>query len=246
MRDLRIEPSPEMRRAHALPAAFAHVVALTGESGGFTAVRDVYRTLQRRSGVGWEQLNQLLIDVPWLARAAWWRFVNHRLLYPRNSQFELVLVSEQKPNAESTITLSRTERDSLGVPRARIDWRTCDADMAAFATLQSKLCAFWRGSAFSQLGAAKPIPRDVWQPRLRSNSDVFHPGGTTRMGKSRATGVVDGELRAFRVPNLTVVSTSSFPTGGGANPTFMLMAFAVRAAQRIVLDMRRGNSISPN
>jgi choline dehydrogenase-like flavoprotein len=59
------------------------------------------------------------------------------------------------------------------------------------------------------------------------------------MGKSRATGVVDGELRAFSVPNLTVVSTSSFPTGGGANPTFMLMAFALRAANRIARDLRR-------
>ena len=244
MRDLRIEPSPELRRAHALPAAFAHVAALTDETGGFAALRDVYRNLQQRSGVGWEQLSRLMLDLPWLMRAAWWRFVNQRLLYPRQSKFELVLVTEQKPNAESTITLSRTERDSLGVPRARIDWRTCEADMAGFGALQSQLCAFWRDSAFSRLGAVRPTPRDVWQPRLQSDSDVFHPGGTTRMGKSRATGVVDGELRAFRVPNLTVVSTSSFPTGGGANPTFMLMAFALRAANRIASEVRRGRSTS--
>jgi choline dehydrogenase-like flavoprotein len=239
MRDLRIEPSPELRRAHALPAAFAHVAVLTDGTGGFVILRDLYRKLQQNSQVGWEQLSRLMLDVPWLLRAAWWRFINQRLLFPRTSKFELVLVTEQKPNAESTITLSRTERDSLGVPRARIDWRTCEADTKGFGALQSQLCAFWRDSAFSRLGAVKPTPEHIWQPRLRSDSDIFHPGGTTRMGKSRATGVVDGELRAFRVPNLTVVSTSSFPTGGGANPTFMLMAFALRAADRIASEVRQ-------
>jgi choline dehydrogenase-like flavoprotein len=48
---------------------------------------------------------------------------------------------------------------------------------------------------------------------------------------------VDGDLRTFRVPNLSVVSTSCFPTGGGANPTFMLMAFALRAADWIATEM---------
>jgi choline dehydrogenase-like flavoprotein len=244
MRDFRIEPSPELRCAHALPAAFAHVAALTDETGGFVALRDVYRKLQQKSAVGWTQLSRLMLDLPWLMQAAWWRFVNHRVLYPRQSKFELVLVTEQKPNAESTITLSRTERDSLGVPRARIDWQTCEADTAGFGELQSLLCAFWRDSAFSQLGTVRPTPRDVWQPRLQSDCSIFHPGGTTRMGNSRVTGVVDGELRAFRVPNLTVVSTSSFPTGGGANPTFMLIAFALRAANRIASEVRRGRSTS--
>jgi choline dehydrogenase-like flavoprotein len=239
MRDLRIEPSPKLRRAHALPAAFAHVAVLTNETGGFAALRDVYRGLQQNSGVKLGQIGQLMLEVPWLTQAAWWRFAHRRLFYPRQAKFDLVLVIEQKPNTESTITLSRTERDSMGVPRARIQWRTCEADIAGFGAWQSQLCAFWRDGAFSRLGAIRPTPRDVWQTRLQRDSDIFHPGGTTRMGKSRTTGVVDSELRAFRVPNLTVVSTSSFPTGGGANPTFMLMAFALRAADRIALEVRR-------
>ena len=52
------------------------------------------------------------------------------------------------------------------------------------------------------------------------------------MGSSAATGIVDANLRAFRVANLHVISTSTFPSGGGANPTFMLMAFALRAAPK--------------
>jgi choline dehydrogenase-like flavoprotein len=66
------------------------------------------------------------------------------------------------------------------------------------------------------------------------------------MGRSAATGVVDANLRTFRVSNLHVVSTSAFPSGGGANPTFMLMAFALRAANRLAaeLDRRTAPSIA--
>lgn len=53
------------------------------------------------------------------------------------------------------------------------------------------------------------------------------------MGADVSRGVVDGELKTFRVPNLSVVSTATFPTGGGANPTMMLMMAALRAADRI-------------
>ena len=81
---------------------------------------------------------------------------------------------------------------------------------------------------------------------LNRNADIFHPGGTTRMGRDRASAVVDSEMRAFRIDNLHVVSTSSFPTGGGANPTFMLMAFALRAASRIAADLRKAGFSAPS
>ena len=239
MRDLRLEPSPTLRRQCRLPAAFAHVAAISESSSGFAALRDIYRSLQSRSGFAFSQLRNLARDLPWLARAGWWRFGQQRLLYPRNASFELVLVTEQHPDVRNSVKLSRTETDAFGVPRARIDWRTSKIDVEAFAALQKRLCAYWTSSGFAKLGCLAPTRRQTWQERLQSGSDAFHPGGTTRMGRSVTTGTVDGDLRAFRVPNLTVVSTSCFPTGGGANPTFMLMAFALRAANRIAAEVRR-------
>jgi choline dehydrogenase-like flavoprotein len=58
------------------------------------------------------------------------------------------------------------------------------------------------------------------------------------MGTNVSRGVVDGELRTFGVPNLTVISTATFPTGGGSNPTMMLMMAALRAAERISQEFR--------
>ena len=240
MRDLRIEPSENLRRAAALPAAFAHIAAISDDTSGFAAVRDVYRSLQSRTKIGWPHVVGIARDLPWLVQAGWWRFARQRLLYPRQSIFELALVIEQMPVADSRIGLSTRYRDSLGVPRAVIDWRSSEADNTAFAALQERLCAFWNNGGFAQLGTVTPTARQRWQQRLQGDSDVFHPGGTTRMGRSVSTGVVDGDLRTFRVPNLSVVSTSAFPSGGGANPTFMLMAFALRAAGRLAKEERRG------
>jgi choline dehydrogenase-like flavoprotein len=53
------------------------------------------------------------------------------------------------------------------------------------------------------------------------------------MGRGPTDGVVDSEFRVFRVPNLSLVSTAAFPTGGGANPTMMLMMAALRTADRL-------------
>jgi choline dehydrogenase-like flavoprotein len=53
------------------------------------------------------------------------------------------------------------------------------------------------------------------------------------MGHSAANGIVDRDLRVFGVPNLRVLSTAVFPTGGSANPTMMLILMAFRCARQL-------------
>ena len=69
-------------------------------------------------------------------------------------------------------------------------------------------------------------------------ADVYHPGGSTRMGTDRHTAVVDANFRSFAVENLWVMSTSAFPSGGGANPTLTLMLFAMRLADHLSHKLR--------
>lgn len=242
MRDLRVEPSPVLRRKHGLPGAFAHVVANGFGSDGFSSLRDIYRAAQKGSGIPLQKVWGIGSDLPWLARAALWRFHHGRLLYPRDPRIELVLVTEQFPNPRSTIKLCYTKHDFFGLPLAQIDWQTSVADFKAFATLQNLLCAYWNSSEFASHALIAATPPEAWEGTLNSDASVFHPSGTTRMGRSVSSGVVDADLRSFRVPNLTVVSTSCFPTGGSANPTFMLMAFALRAADKICAQMRQSST----
>jgi choline dehydrogenase-like flavoprotein len=142
------------------------------------------------------------------------------------------------PHAENRITLAPDRSDSNGNPLAQIEWRVRDPDVEAFRAIQSALRIYWAESAFASLGSLTPTPEELWQGRLREGADIYHPGGSTRIGTDPSNGVLDAELKTFRVDNLYVISTSAFPSGGSANPSFMLMAFALRAAERIACELR--------
>jgi choline dehydrogenase-like flavoprotein len=51
---------------------------------------------------------------------------------------------------------------------------------------------------------------------------------------------VDKNSRVYGVPNLYVLGSSVFPTGGYANPTYTIVALAIRAADHIQAQLRGG------
>lgn len=69
-----------------------------------------------------------------------------------------------------------------------------------------------------------------------------HYGGTIRMHRSRAYGMLDAWNRMHEIRNLLVVDASCFTTGPEKNPTLTAMALAARAATRLADDLRVGES----
>lgn len=65
-----------------------------------------------------------------------------------------------------------------------------------------------------------------------------HSYGGTRMGTDPATSVVDSFGFAHEVPNLGVLGASTFPSGGGWNPTLTVQALAWRTAEHLVRSWR--------
>ena len=63
--------------------------------------------------------------------------------------------------------------------------------------------------------------------------DVAHPSGTTRMSTDPAAGVVDPDCAVHGVEGLHVLGSSVFPTNGHANPTYTIVALAVRLADHL-------------
>ena len=233
MRNLRFEPSAQLRAGRKLPAGFAHIAFRTDRPAGFEALRDVYRKLQRRERPGARDVAALAVAMPWLVRAVWWRFVEKRLLFPDGADLDLVLVIEQEPRADNRIGLSARRSDPHGCPLAAIDWRVHDGDVAHVRATTDAFVAAWNDGPLAGLGRIVPrLPEDL-KAALARGGGIAHPGGSVRMGTSAANGVVDRDLQTFRVPNLSVVSTATFPTGGGANPTMMLMMAALRLADRV-------------
>jgi choline dehydrogenase-like flavoprotein len=135
----------------------------------------------------------------------------------------VVYFCEQPPRPDSRVTLS-AERDPLGVNRLVLDWRIPDDVVRSVLRLQELL----RGGLARQ-GIGELAPGDG-APRF---TDASHHIGTTRMSDDPKRGVVDRNCRVHGIANLYVAGSSVFPSSGHANPTFTIIALALRLAQHL-------------
>jgi choline dehydrogenase-like flavoprotein len=234
MRNLRFEPSFELRKQHGLPTGFAHVSFVSESPSGFDALRSILRGRQEGKLPSVRDVTLLASSVPWLASALWWRVVEKRLLFPPRSTHHLHMVVEQEPLARNRIALSSDRADVFGSPLATIDWRVGETAAQHSIALTKHFLQFWANSVLAPLAQLEIEPTPKVIDGLKSGGGIYHPGGSTRMGRSSSEAVVDENLRTFAVPNLNVLATSVFPTGGGANPTMMLLMAAFRLADRLV------------
>lgn len=233
MRNLRFELREESPLRAQVPPFFAHIAFDTAGAGGFGALRDILRQVQKGRLPSPNVISQLLVSLPWLCRAVWWRYVRKRLLFPEGAKLSAHMVIEQLPAASNRVTLSRSKSDYLGMPLAEISWRVSEEDVDNFMAAVQIFEEEWARSDLSKFASLKVRSRAEIAEQIRSGSGIYHPTGTTRMGQSSESAVVDSDLRLFSAENVRIVATSVLPTGGGANPTMMLLALGLRCADQV-------------
>ncbi|WP_284178175.1 GMC family oxidoreductase [Rhabdaerophilum sp. SD176] len=148
---------------------------------------------------------------------------------PRNGVYSLDIHAEQVPNPESRVTLSN-ERDALGMPRPRVDWRHRPLD---FRTVSVALDLLRRDLADQRLGELTYREEEIPDAMLREGAYGGHHIGTARMSRSPRDGVVDGDGRVHGMDNLYIAGSAVFPTSSQANPTLTIIAFALRLADHL-------------
>jgi choline dehydrogenase-like flavoprotein len=133
--------------------------------------------------------------------------------------------AEMLPSATNRVFLTgERERSGLYRPAVR-----CVLDRRDFVNTEATLRLL--GESLISLGKG----------RVRiNNSGIYGPPqggghimGTTRMGPSPSTSVVDGHCRVHGYDNFYVAGSSTFPTGGFANPTLTIVALALRLAETL-------------
>lgn len=233
MRNLRFELAPEVRAEAGWPAAFLHVAFTRDPDCGFEGLRGLFQAVQRRQLPRGADLRRIFFDLPWFARAVWWRTVEQRVFPPTGSGFELHLVTEQEPDPAHRITLANRTVDPFGLPLAHIAWRVTEADLSRFQTLADQAVTRWRVGRLSDYAKVVPRPEAEIDEMLRSGGGIYHPAGTTRIGPTGKTGVVDIELNVHGVPGLRALATSVFPSAGGSSPSLALVQLALRLSDDI-------------
>jgi choline dehydrogenase-like flavoprotein len=146
-------------------------------------------------------------------------------------------ISEQTPNPNSRLTLS-SYTDRLGIPLAKVDWRISDSERQTLMRIAELLQKALTGAGLPALiledWAIERRPQDI------VIIDMAHTLGTTRMSAVANRGVVDPDCRIHGLQNLYIAGGSVFPTSGHANPTLMILAFAIRLADHLNLQLPRG------
>ena len=228
----KLEASPALRAEERLPAAMAHVVIVEPDDSGVAAVRNLLRSLQRgdlRRALG-ENLLPMLRGVTDVAALLWAARVRKRRAVSKRATVYLNIDVEQHPSPENRILLSAAT-DALGERRAIVDWRIAAEDVDTATR--------FAGHVRSALEAAGIAPLE-WFPGVLDSAaappgmaDTFHPMGGLRMSSDARAGVVDSDLKVHGVENLFVASCAVYPSGGSSNPTFTLMALALRLADHL-------------
>jgi choline dehydrogenase-like flavoprotein len=244
MRSFRYELTPAARRRHRTAGGFCHIAFRPVGRSGFDDLRRFMQSIQRRQPE-FMALARSAADVRYLVRLLHWRVVHGQLCWPRPTRLQLHVVAEQVPVESNAISLS-AQMDRYGMPKASLAWNILDRDVASLRNIACLFDTFWQESGLGAVGALRWLakPKDIDRTDISGASDIFHPGGTTRMGHDAASSVVDRNLTVWAIPNLSVASTSIFPAGAGANPTMMLIMFTMRLADHLVQMLSQSSTIA--
>lgn len=133
---------------------------------------------------------------------------------------------EMNPDPENRITLSpRSDRN--GVPLPKIKLVLGEREYETLRAIASSLADEVRRK---RLGVFFAEPEETLRAAM---TDASHHIGATRIGDNPAFSVVDADLKVHSVDNLYIAGNSVFPTGGCANPTYVICALSVRLAGRL-------------
>jgi choline dehydrogenase-like flavoprotein len=229
-RGLRL--SPEVQRKRRLLNCVVFLEPELADDDPWNALKEILRGRPSARGA-----MIVASHAGWLARGLH-RYVVERNGLPRKlDRLNLTCIVEQRPDPDSRITLS-DRIDRFGVPLPRIDWRISDQEGETVRSAARMI-----ESEFSRL-SIEPPALEGWvtngEPLPASFRDHAHAAGTTRMSGSPKSGVVDANCEVHGVRGLFISGASVFPTVGHANPVQMIVAMAIRLADRLKRRLAEG------
>jgi choline dehydrogenase-like flavoprotein len=145
--------------------------------------------------------------------------------------YHLTTRQEQAPNPHSRVTLS-TEKDALGMPRARLNWQLTELDKRTMRTFYQVL---GREMGRTEIGRVQIsdwlLSDDRTWPSFVSGG--WHHMGTTRMSADPKRGVVNANCKVHGLANLYIGGAGVYATAGAVNPTLTLVALSLRLADHL-------------
>jgi choline dehydrogenase-like flavoprotein len=144
-------------------------------------------------------------------------------------RWRLRAMFETESQHGNRIMLSQ-DRDALGRPRARVEWRLSERDLQSMRHFMRQLDEAFRRASLGYIELGIEDDLSAWRSAAIGGK---HHMGTTRMHRDAAQGVVDPDSLVHGTSNLFIAGSSVFPGGGFANPTLTIVALAIRLADHL-------------
>ena len=144
---------------------------------------------------------------------------------------------EQIPNADSYCELDPTVTDRWGIPVLRFHWKWADHETNQVKHMQEtfrSLIAEMGGEVFS------PMPTKEKGYGISNGGSIIHELGTVRMGASATTSALNGNCQAWDCANVFVTDGGPFVSQADKNPTWTILALAMRTSDFIVQQRKAG------
>jgi choline dehydrogenase-like flavoprotein len=144
---------------------------------------------------------------------------------------------EMLPNADSYCELDPEKVDRYGIPVLRFHWKWAEAE-----TLQMRHAHLVAREIIENMGGKVlgTMPTREHEFGIQPGGEIIHEAGTTRMGESPATSVLNRNGQAHEVKNLFVADAGPFVSNPHKNATWTIMALAWRTADFIAAESRKG------
>ncbi len=141
-----------------------------------------------------------------------------------NFYARITLVGEVLPELSNQIVLTN-DRDEYGMPIPLVEFSYGENDRRLYE---------------HGIAKAKEILRAAGGEPAFVTSDTAHLMGGCRMGDDRDRSVVNSYGQTHDIPNLWITGAPIFVTGGGGNPTETVMALALRTADGLITELKKG------
>jgi choline dehydrogenase-like flavoprotein len=145
---------------------------------------------------------------------------------------------EMIPNKDSYCEVDPRVVDRWGIPVLRFHWKWSDYELLQARHMQETFAEIIETMGGKVAG--KVAGRDT-DYGLKIGGEIIHEAGTTRMGTSPSTSVLNEWCQAHDCKNLFVADSGPFVTNAHKNMTWTILALAMRTSERIVEERRKGN-----
>ena len=144
---------------------------------------------------------------------------------------------EMIPNEDTYCEIDPTVVDQWGIPVLRFHWKWTDHEYNQSRHMQETFRAL-----IEQMGGTvrDPMPTREQGYGLSVGGTIIHELGGARMGSDPSKSVVNANCQAHEVKNLFVADGGPFVSQADKNPTWTILALAMRTSAYIAEQRKQG------